>query len=96
MDSFISILAICKQCRARLSDPGEKDDSALADPKSQGEKQRDESQEHFEQCTEISDLVSKQNSITVGSIISRHLGVCVCVAGGGGGGRRERSENAAT
>ena len=57
----------------------------MADPKSQGEKQRDESQEHFEQCTEITDLVSKQNSITVGSIISRHLGVCVCVWGGGGG-----------
>lgn len=68
MGSFIPTLAICKQCRTRLSDPEEKEDVVLVDPKSQGETQRDEGDANSKQVTEsassrLSDPVEKDDVV---------------------------------
>lgn len=52
MDSFLPTLAICKQCRTRLSGQGEKDDVVLTIPKSQDETQGFERQEESIECPE--------------------------------------------
>lgn len=52
MNLFIPLLAICKQCRARLSDREKTDDIdvVLEDPKSLEKTEGDEGHEHLEQC----------------------------------------------